>query len=177
VTRRLVVVRHARAEAFAPTDHGRELTDRGRRDALAVGGYLRDRGIVPDHAVVSSSVRTRATWDAVEQVLGSAAGVVVDDAVYSGSTDVVLEALRAVPEDAMTVVFVGHQPTVGSVAHLLDDGAGDHEALHRMLHGFPPASLAVFDVEVPWAALDEQTGRLIDFRPGDVPPGDFPGGG
>jgi phosphohistidine phosphatase len=166
VTRQLVIVRHAKAEAFAPTDHGRELTDRGRSDADAVGGYLRECGVVPDHAVVSSSVRTRTTWDAIEQVLESAADVVADDAVYSGSTDVVLEVLRAVPEDAKTLVFVGHQPTVGSVAHLLDDGAGDHEALHRMLHGFPSASLAVFDVEVPWVGLDEQTGRLVDFRPG-----------
>jgi phosphohistidine phosphatase len=166
VTGRLVILRHAKAETFALTDHGRELTVRGRRDAHAVGGYLRERGIVPDHAVVSSSVRTRETWDAIEAVVGSGADVVADDAVYSGSTDVVLEALRAVPADANTVAFVGHQPTVGHVAHLLDDGVGDDEALHRMLHGFPSASLALFDVEVPWVGLDEQTGRLVDFRPG-----------
>jgi phosphohistidine phosphatase len=166
VTRRLVLVRHAKAEPFASTDRARELTDRGRREAEAAGSYLRERGIVPDHAVVSSSVRTRGTWDAMEEVLGSSAEVVYDDAVYSGSTDVVLEALRVVPESARVVIFVGHQPTVGSLAHLLDDGNGDHEALHSMLHGFPTSSMAVFDVEVPWAGLDEETGRLVDFRPG-----------
>jgi phosphohistidine phosphatase len=71
-----------------------------------------------------------------------------------------------VPDPATTVVFVGHQPTVGHVAHLLDDGEGDHAALHSMLHGFPTSSMAVFDVEVPWAELGEETGRLVDFRPG-----------
>ena len=102
----------------------------------------------------------------MEQALGSAAEVVYDDAVYSGSTDVVLEALRVVPDAAKVVVFVGHQPTVGHIAHMLDDGEGDHEALHSMLHGFPTASMAVFDVEVPWDELGDETGRLVDFRAG-----------
>lgn len=166
MTRRLVLVRHAKAEPFAASDRARELTDRGRREAEAAGSYLREQGIVPDHAVVSSSLRTRGTWDAMEQALGSAAEVVYDDAVYSGSTDVVLEALRVVPDAAKVVVFVGHQPTVGHIAHMLDDGEGNHEALHSMLHGFPTASMAVFDVEVPWDELGDETGRLVDFRPG-----------
>lgn len=166
MTRRLVLVRHAKAEPFASTDRARDLTDRGVREAEAAGAYLREQGLVPDHAVVSSSVRTRATWDAMARALGSTAEVVFDDAVYSGSTDVVLESLRMVPEQARVVAFVGHQPTVGNVAHLLDDGTGDAEALHSMLHGFPTASMAVFDVEVPWSELDAETGRLVGFRPG-----------
>jgi phosphohistidine phosphatase len=165
--RRLVLVRHAKAEPFASTDHDRALTDRGHREAQSAGSYLRDSGLVPDHAVVSSAVRTRSTWDDMEQELRSGAEVVHDDAVYSGSTDVVLDSLRALPEAARVVVFVGHQPTVGHVAHLLDDGRGNPEALHSMLHGFPTASMAVFEVEVSWADLGDETGRLVDFRAGD----------
>ncbi len=166
--RRLVVVRHAKAEPFASTDHARDLTDRGRREAEAAGAYLRERSLVPDHAVVSPAVRTRATWEAMEQVMGSAAEVVYDDSVYSGSTDVVLDALRYVPEDADVVVFVGHQPTIGYLAHLLDDGEGEPEALHSMLHGFPTASMAIFAVEVRWEELGPEAGRLVDFRSGQA---------
>lgn len=166
MTRRLVLVRHAKAEPFASTDHARELTGRGRREAEAAGSYLLERGVLPAVAVVSSAVRTRATWEVMEKVLGSSAEVVYDDAVYAGSTDAVLESLRVVPEQARTVLFVGHQPTVGYIAHLLDDGAGKPEALHQMLHGFPTASMALFDVEVPWSDLGDEAGRLVDFRPG-----------
>jgi phosphohistidine phosphatase len=162
-----VLIRHAKAEPFAETDRARTLTQRGRRDAEAAGAYLRERGIVPDHAVVSSAARTRQTWEVLEAVLCSGAEVVHDDAVYSGSPDVVLEALQVVPEDARAVVFVGHQPTVGYVAHLLEDGAGDPGALHGMLHGFPTASMAVFDVAGAWADLGPEAGRLVDFRPGE----------
>jgi phosphohistidine phosphatase len=165
--RRLVLVRHAKAEPFAATDHARELTERGRRDAEAAGTYLEERALLPDHAVVSPAARTRATWEAMEQVMCSGAEVVYDDSTYSGSTDVVLDALRYVPEEAEVVVFVGHQPSIGYLAHLLDDGDGDHAALHSMLHGFPTASMAFFEVEVAWEELGPETGRLFDFRAGE----------
>jgi phosphohistidine phosphatase len=161
-----VLVRHAKAEPFAATDQARDLTDRGRREAEAAGAYLRESSVVAEHAVVSPAVRARATWEAMEEVMASGAEVVYDDSVYSGSTDVVLEALRIVPEGAGVVVFVGHQPAIGYLAHLLDDGDGDPNALHSMLHGFPAASIAIFEVDVPWEELGPESARLVDFRPG-----------
>lgn len=159
-------MRHAKAEPFAATDHDRELTDRGMREARAAGEALLSTGRLPDHVVVSTSRRTRATWEVMAETLDCDAEVVDDPAVYSGSEDVLLERLRAVPEDARTVLFVGHQPTVGYVAHLLDDGAGDPEALRRMLHGFTPGSYAVFEIGCGWGALGPETGRLVDFHSG-----------
>ena len=43
--RRLIVMRHAKAENFADTDHERTLTDRGRADAEAAGARLREDGL------------------------------------------------------------------------------------------------------------------------------------
>ena len=164
--RRLVLVRHAKAEPFAATDHDRQLTERGRREAEAAGAYLRERSLLPDHAVVSPAVRARATWDGMEQEMGSGAEVTYDDSVYTGSADVVVDALRYVPKDRDLVVFVGHQPAIGFVAHLLDDGEGDPDALQTMLHGFPAASMAIFEVDGEWEDLGPEAGRLVDFRAG-----------
>lgn len=164
--RRLVVVRHAKAEPFASSDLARALTARGIRDAESLGAYLRERDVVPDHALVSTAERTRATWEAMEQALRTDATVVHDPALYSGGNEVVLETLRAVPSGARVVALVGHQPAVGSLAHLLDDGAGDPDALRSMLHGFPACSVAVFDVAVGWDQLGPEAGRLVLFRPG-----------
>lgn len=164
--RKLLLVRHAKAEPFGSSDHARRLTGRGQRDAAAVGEYLRERGVVPDHVVVSTAERARDTWRAIEEALGSGARVVDDDAVYSGSTDVVLETLQVVPPDVRVLAFVGHQPTIGELAHLLDDGTADHDVLRRMLHGFPTSSVAVFDVGVEWRDLAPGSGRLVDFRTG-----------
>lgn len=164
--RSLILVRHAKAEPFAATDHARELTERGRRDAEAAAGFLRAQAVVPNHVVVSPAVRTRQTWEVMEAVLGSGATVVLDESVYSGSPEVVLESLRCVPEETAVLVFVGHQPTIGYLAHMLEDGAGDPEALHQLLHGFPTSAAAVLEVDLPWEELAAETARLVAFHPG-----------
>jgi phosphohistidine phosphatase len=166
--RRLIVMRHAKAEPFAATDHERRLTDRGRVGAAAAGRYLADVSLVPGHAVVSTAVRAVQTWEAVAEGSGAALEPAVDGAVYNGSPQVVIEALQTVPEDAETVIFVGHNPTAAYVAHTLDDGEGDPVALTRLLQGFPPGALTVFEIEVPWAELGPETGRVVDFFVGDA---------
>jgi phosphohistidine phosphatase len=87
----------------------------------------------------------------------------VDEACYHGNPDTVLESLRLVPEDAGTVIFVGHNPTASYLCHLLDDGDGDPAALHGLLRGFPPGALAVFEVGGVWSDLADESGRVVDF--------------
>ncbi len=164
---RLIVMRHAKAEPFAATDFERSLTDRGVRAATEAGEHLRERGLVPDLALVSSSQRTRQTWSALaEGADATDCEVTFEDAAYTGSADVVLEALQAVPPGARTVLFVGHNPTAAFLCHLLDDGAGDPEAVSGLLTGFPPAALAVFEVAVPWTGLGSESGRLVGYHVG-----------
>jgi phosphohistidine phosphatase len=162
--RRLVVMRHAKAEPFASTDHARRLTARGRADAEAAGEYLGGQGFCPDHVVVSSAVRAVATWERVAQSCVGETEVDVDDAVFTGSIDVVLEALRAVPSEAQTVMFVGHNPVAAYLCHHLDDGHGDPDATHGLLSGLPAGALAVLEMGSPWADLHAESGRVVDFH-------------
>jgi phosphohistidine phosphatase len=156
-------MRHAKAEPFASTDQARELTDRGRTQATAAGEHLAGSGAVPEYVVVSPATRALQTWEAVAAATGAQAEVNVDPSVYTGGTDVVIEVLSVCPEDAGTVMFVGHNPTASYLCHLLDDGAGDPTALQGLFRGFPPGALAVFDVEVAWQDLAPEAGRVTDF--------------
>ncbi|MDX6299068.1 MAG: phosphohistidine phosphatase [Nocardioidaceae bacterium] len=161
------MLRHAKAEPFAATDHERRLTDRGRESASEVGRYLRESNLLPDFALVSSAMRTRETWEAVAEAAGATGTrVSYDDAVFTGSPDVVLEALRGIPAESSTVVFVGHNPTAAYLCHLLDDGEGDPSAVSGLLQGFPPAALAVLDLHVAWADLAAESGRLVGYHVG-----------
>ena len=54
--RRLVVMRHAKAEAVAASDHARRLVERGRQDAAEAGRWARAEGVLPDHAFVSTAL-------------------------------------------------------------------------------------------------------------------------
>lgn len=165
--RRLIVMRHAKAEPFAATDQARRLTDRGLAAARDVGTHLRDQRLQPDYALVSSAVRTRETWDAVAEAGGlTGCEVSFDDTLFTGSADVVVEALLAAPAEARTVMFVGHNPTAAYLCHLLDDSEGNPDAVSGLLQGFPPAAVAVLEVGVAWSDLAAETGRVVDYYVG-----------
>lgn len=161
-----MVLRHGRAESFAEEDHRRDLTDRGHHDATAAGVWLAEQQLVPTHALVSSALRTRSTWEAV--ATGSRATVQpqVTEAAYAADADTAVDLLRTSPEDAEVVLFVGHNPTTATLAHLLDDGDPDPDAFRALSTGFPPAALAVLSVAVPWADLAAGTGHLLAFHVG-----------
>ena len=162
--RQLIVMRHAKAEPYASTDQARSLSDRGHNDAAAAGRWLAEHDLLPDHAVVSPATRTRETWADVARASGAEAEVRFDDTLYQGGPDAALESIGAMPEEAARVIFVGHNPTAAYLAHMLDDGEGDEEAISGMLRGFPACALVVFDIEVPWAELAAEKGRVRAFH-------------
>jgi phosphohistidine phosphatase len=164
--RRLVVMRHAKAEPYADDDHGRRLRDRGRADAAEAGRYLASIDVVPDYALVSDATRTRETWEALRDACGSTAHEDVSREMYAAGTADALEAIRSLPDDARTAIFVGHNPTAGMLGHLLTDGEGDPEVVRGVLEGFPAAALAVFSIPGEWADLEEAGARITHFHVG-----------
>lgn len=164
--RRLVVLRHGTATGAAAADHERDLTDQGRHEAAGVGRWLRAEGHLPDRALVSDARRTRRTWEEV-----AAAADLLDvpvehaPALYSAGPESALDLVRGTDDTAVaTLVVVGHNPTVASLAHLLHDGRGSERAAVRMAQGYPPAAVTVLAVPVPWHELDWGVARLVDFR-------------
>lgn len=164
--RQLFVLRHAKAEQIASSDHERSLTERGRADAAAVGRWLAEAGFGPDHVVVSSAARTQETWAEVARASGLEPEVVVDRSLYAAGTDSALETLRAVPAQAQAVMLVGHNPTMAYLVHLLDDGGADPTVFAEVSAGYPTSAVTVLDVEGPWADLDLGGARIRTFHIG-----------
>ena len=160
----LVVMRHAKAEPYADADRDRRLTARGRAGATAAGRQLAAWGVVPDHALVSAAERTVETWRLLAEELDGQPVEEVTEAMYSASAEAVLEALRQLPDEHRTVVYVGHNPSAGYLATVLNDNTGDPGAIRRLLAGFPPAATAVFEVDGGWESLGEDAARLVHFH-------------
>ena len=163
--RRLLLMRHAKAEPYGPSDRERPLTRGGRRDAAAVGEWLVAQGLGVDHALVSAAVRTIETWTAVR----SAAGVTVEAEVrpdlYGAEAEEILAAVAAVPASVTSLLYVGHNPGVQVAAAALA-GRGERQALGTLLGGFPTSGVAVYDVPGPWEQLDPGAVTLADFYVG-----------
>jgi phosphohistidine phosphatase len=166
--RRLVVVRHAKAEPTAPSDHGRALAARGRADAAEAGRWLRATGIDPDAALVSDALRTQQTWEHLAEAAGWGLEPDLSAGLYAAGADSAFDLLRETDPGVTTLVVIGHNPTMAYVAELIDDGEGDVEATTFMLtRGFPTSALAVFVVAGEWSDLGPGSGRLEAFHVGD----------
>jgi phosphohistidine phosphatase len=158
-------MRHATARQYADSDHDRELTRRGNAEAAEVARLLVRAGMCPDHAVVSGAARARQTWAAIENVCGSCAAS-YDESLYAASAETAMEALRLLPREARTVVYVGHNPAAEYVAAVLSDGEGAPGAMRDLLRGMSPATAAVFELPGAWSDLEPGCARLLHvFRP------------
>ena len=155
----LLVLRHAKA-AREPgvNDHERPLKGRGRRNATAAGRWLVAMSLAPDRVVCSSSRRTRETWELVSAALGAAApdqeGVSVDRRVYDAGSRDLLDIVREQPDEAGTVLTVGHNPASHQLAVDLT-GRSDLP--------FPTSALAVIRLEGHWADTAHGAGDLTGF--------------
>ena len=80
--RRLMLLRHAKTEADAPSgkDHDRRLDDRGRSDAADVGAWMARHHHVPDLVLVSTAVRAQQTWHIVTDTTGLMVGAAIHPA-------------------------------------------------------------------------------------------------
>lgn len=161
---RLVIIRHAKAEGYAASDAERALSPRGRGDAQAAGKWLAEFGVSPDVALVSSAVRTRETWQLVAEAAGWEATADFDDALYGADEDTILDLIATTDESVGTLVVIGHNPTVGMLAQLLDDGDGQAEAVDSLVLGYPTAAITVFDVAVPWGRIGPGCATLRAFE-------------
>jgi len=157
-SRQLWILRHAKAAEAPPggRDRDRMLTDRGRRDATALGAQLAAAGPLldtpgltrPGLALCSAAVRTIQTAELVLADLADHEDQVPLDAygsLYEAEPDTVLTYLREVDEHARSVLVVGHNPTMFQLTwDLLGDGSTDRDRLK--VGGFPTCALAVVDL-------------------------------
>jgi phosphohistidine phosphatase len=161
--RRLMLLRHAKSDhARGLADIDRPLAARGREAAPRMAAYLAAEGLVPDLALVSSSRRTRETWDLVGPAL-DAVEARFDPRIYEAPDSRLLEVLREVGPGVRTVLMIGHNPGFADLARSLV-GYGDRYAFARLIEKYPTAALAVIDFDAEdWAAVAPRAGRLERF--------------
>jgi phosphohistidine phosphatase len=162
---RLMIFRHAKAEKSAPgmRDRDRPLAARGLKDGPKMGAYMARHKLVPRHALVSPSRRTRETWDGLAGALPGGIPVFYDDRLYDAGPEAIIAVIKETPATIPTLIVVGHNPGLHETARLLI-AAGDVEARERLNEGLPTSGLAVIDFAGDdWDKLHPHSGRLERF--------------
>jgi phosphohistidine phosphatase len=162
--KRLLLLRHAKsARPAGIADHERPLAPRGREDARRMGAYLQAEMLLPALALVSTSVRTRQTWDLLVQGLGSVPSLRSERRLYDAPAGRLASVIAETPDELREILLIGHNPGLADLAHRLA-GHGDRYALARMRTKFPTAALAVLDLAgESWRELADGSARLDRF--------------
>jgi phosphohistidine phosphatase len=154
--RTLLVLRHSKsAYPEGTTDFDRPLAPRGLRDAVTLGTWIRNQGLLPDLVVCSAAARARQTWDVVSDQVVSADedGLVVryDPRLYQADPGDLIGIIQETPPEVVTLALVGHNPAVADLVHILTGDTG---------LSFPTSALAVMGVRRGWDRVAPGSGSL-----------------
>jgi Phosphohistidine phosphatase SixA len=143
---RLILFRHGRAEPDSVTgdDFDRRLAPRGVLESAAMGASLADLGFKPDIVLVSTSARTRDTWEAVRPSFPDAEAT-FEPELYHADSGGIRHAARRAGKTANTVMVVAHNPGLQELTiQLLLEGSAPSELINQAQRKFPPGATAVF---------------------------------
>ena len=171
---RLLLLRHGKSSWEEPGrgDRDRQLSDRGRKAATAIGAYMRKMNLVPDLVLCSPATRAADTLALALEELRSAPEVVSDEAIYDfGDGSRLFDALRSKGGKAGTILVVGHNPSIERLAQSLI-GSGSDKLRAKLAKKYPTGALSLIEFTArDWKSLKGSDGRLLSFtRPKDLSP-------
>jgi phosphohistidine phosphatase len=160
--RTLVLMRHAKSDyPNGVPDHDRPLASRGIREGALAGDWLRANIPAIDLVLCSSATRTRQTLERT----GISAAVTYSERLYGATPGTMIDEINQVPDDVVTLMVVGHEPTMSQVSlWLADPDRSDPEAADRIAIKYPTSAIAVLTVPGSWAALELGGAALTSFH-------------
>jgi phosphohistidine phosphatase len=118
----LFLIRHAKSswDDTALPDKDRPLNDRGKRDAPKMGKRLARRDVKPDLILSSPAMRALTTAEIIAKKLDyKRKDIVVNDRLYAGEADDLLNVIHKLGDKRERVILVGHNPELTELAHRL----------------------------------------------------------
>lgn len=149
----LLLLRHAKSskEDTSLKDFDRPLNERGIKDALLIGKYIRQKKIHTDLVIGSPAERARQTATLVMRSAGLKVELRFDERIYEASVGRLLEVMPQIEDTANAVILVGHNPGFGELFGALTGEARD----------LPTASLACIELGVEkWSKVRAGVGHL-----------------
>ena len=163
--KRISDLRHAKSSYDQPelADVDRPLSERGRKAAARLGKELGHRGMRFDLVLASTAVRVRETIEVIEQSFDLPQPVRFEQRLYLASTALLIEIIRAFPENVRSPLLIGHNPGLEQL--LLELSHHDQRGLREKVAGkYPTAAFAV--VELPadrWDRIEPGSGTIIEL--------------
>ena len=112
---KLYFVRHGEAEDLAPTDHSRELTERGKERINKSAQVLKRLGINPKAIYSSPRIRAKQTAQIIADALDME--ISITEEVNFGFDSSNIKTLIKKFNSNDEIMFVGHNPDMSQIVH------------------------------------------------------------
>jgi phosphohistidine phosphatase len=157
--KRLYLARHAKSSwpEGQETDFDRPLSNRGKKDAPAMGELLKaTRKVVLDHVLCSPAKRAKATAKRLLKVLDYPLKQVAwEEIIYSGNETDILGLIQGVDDTFLSLMVIGHNPYITDLACSL---SGD------VIDDMPTCGVFCMALDVAsWQAVFQRTGQQLFF--------------
>jgi phosphohistidine phosphatase len=151
----LYLMRHAKSswDFGGLSDKERPLNHRGRCDAPQMGQALAERSIQLNLLVSSPAVRALSTAALVAKEMNyPPERIQVLDGIYEASLDRLVDIIQELPDEAESVLLVGHNPTITDTANALSPTA---------VHDLTTAAVVCLHFQVDqWAEVSRHNAEL-----------------
>jgi phosphohistidine phosphatase len=165
----LTLIRHAKSDWDDPTmpDHDRPLAERGFLNAPLVARFLARTYLGqsdspallprPERLISSTALRAKTTAELMLPELGVAPEILkFDTQAYLATPKMLLQLVKALPDDLRHVMIFGHNPGISDFADKLIMRGGVEQ--------MPTCAAAL--IELPWdvwSATDWDEARLVGY--------------
>ena len=116
MNKHLYLLRHAEAETKtqrSKTDYERELTEKGKNEALLMGNVLKHDHLVPDFILVSAAQRTRTTCEQLLHGMGkNDVEIKFLKSIYHAEPEELLQLISEQGKSFNNLMIIGHNPTI-----------------------------------------------------------------
>ena len=154
----LYLVRHAKSSWDDPSldDIDRPLNPRGKKDAPEMGDRLKKLKILPDLLLTSPGKRARSTAKKIARQIGyPKKEILIDDALYHGSDDMLIDIVKNLPDSKQSVMLFGHNPGFTAFANQL---------CNINIYNIPTAGVVAIDFHIDsWKDAEPGKGELVFF--------------
>ena len=159
----LLLMRHAKSSWKDQTlkDRDRPLSKRGVKNAVYMGSIFLEYELIPQLVLSSSVKRARQTAELVLEACRYPGTVIYLDTLFLAEAEVILDALRLLPDDMERVLVIGHNPGLVSLLQMLT----------QQIIPLPTAGVAYISLSIDtWRSLSfESTAELVEvWQPKDT---------
>ncbi|EQA60510.1 SixA phosphatase family protein [Leptospira alexanderi] len=158
--------RHSKSdwETGFKSDHGRPLSEKGKKNARSLRKYLEKIEFKIDLFLVSDSKRTADTYRIITKGRTLSSETKITEKLYESDSEDILTMIRKLNLRFKNVALLGHNPGIEEIANRLIRGNEDLSLSESVFLKFPTSGFLSIQIETEsWEELGKVPGKIIRF--------------